>query len=243
MKTQIELALVLALIPVALSAQTVNVDFSRDITSPIAGSLVPALFAATGPAGVAGGTFWNDYSVYLPAVGDQGANSITNPYSVNNLTASDGITATTIDVTLTSGWYRSFNGTVTINDLQQEWVFAQLGQSATMTIGGLNSSLTYDLYLVAGATINTSFTIGATTLNATGATGDGVTWTPGLHYVLFSGIAPDLAGNIAVGIQDGIAPINGNGGIAGLQIVPVPEPSTTLLLVGSLVGLTFRRRR
>jgi hypothetical protein len=186
--------------------------------------------------------------VYLPATGgDEGANTIVNPYLVSNLIASDGVTPTTIDVSLSSGWFRAFNGTATgINDLQQEWVFADLGHLATLTVGGLDTSLSYDLYLVCSAGNQpTDYTIGTTTRNATGiySQSDISLWTEGAQYVLFSGIAPDGSGNIAIGVQDGAAPITGNGNIAAMQIVSVPEPSTSLLLLGSLVGLALRRRR
>lgn len=197
---------------------TVNVDFSRDVTSPIAGSLAAALHASTGPAPDTG-TFWNNYSVYMPATGgSDGADSIVNPYVVNNLTASDGTTATAIDVTLTSNFYRAFNGTATINDLQQEWVFARLGNSATMTVSGLDPASTYDFYLIASGSYQTNYTIGTTTKTATGTNGTGVVWTAGAQYVLFSGISPNAGGIVTIGIQDGLAPIDGNGVIAAMQI-------------------------
>jgi hypothetical protein len=244
MKTQSKLALfLLPLLPVALSAATVvNVDFSRDISiaNPAPANPAGSLQTSTGPAPDTG-TFWNDFRIGLTGAGT----TVVAGDTRNNLSDSTGA-ATTIDVSLTSGFYRAFNSsTLTINDLQQEWVFAQLGQMATMTVGGLNSSLTYDLYLVApgSTTLPAAYTIGGTTQNATGAIGDGVTWAAGLQYVLFSGIAPDGGGNIMIGIQDGLAPINGNGGIAAIQIVAIPEPSTSLLLLGSLVGLALRRRR
>ncbi|MEX1049751.1 MAG: sialate O-acetylesterase [Akkermansiaceae bacterium] len=197
---------------------TVNVDFSRDVTSPITGSLPAALHASTGPAPDTG-TYWNNYSVYMPATGgSDGADSIVNPYVVNNLTASDGTTATAIDVALTSNFYRAFNGTATINDLQQEWVFARLGNSATMTISGLDSALTYDFYLVGAGSFQTNYTIGTTTKTATGVNGTGGVWTAGTNYVLFSGVSPNTSGIITIGIQDGLAPIDGNGTIAAMQI-------------------------
>ena len=207
---------------------TVNVDFSRDVTSPIAGSLAAALYASTGPAPDPG-TFWNDYSIYMPATGGgDGADSIVNPYAVSNLTASDGSTPTSIDVTLTSNFYRAFNGTATINDLQQEWVFARLGNSATMTVSGLDPSLTYDFYLVAAGSYQTSYTIGATTKTATAVNGTGGVWTAGAQYVLFSSVSPDAGGFVTIGIQDGLAPIDGNGTIAAMQITSQAPPANFL---------------
>jgi hypothetical protein len=232
----------LALVPVTILAQTVNVDFSRDITGPNPSpvNIAGALHTSTGPAPDTG-TLWNDFKISISGLGD----TVVAGDTRNNLLDSTGA-ATTIDVSLTSGFYRAFNSsTTTINDLQQEWVFAQSGLLATMTVGGLNSWLTYDLYLVTPGvtTIPTAYTIGATTKSATGAAGTGGIWTAGTHYVLFSGITPDSGGNIAIGIQDGLAPITGNGGIAAMQIVAVPEPSTSMILISSFVGLGIVLRR
>ena len=214
-----------ALITLCLPALglTVNVDFSRDITSPIGGT-APTLHASTGPAPDVG-TYWNNYSVYMPATGgSDGADSIVNPYLVSNLTASDGVTATAIDVTLTSNFYRAFNAAASINDLQQEWVFARNGVSATMTVSGLNPSSTYDFYLLAAGSYQTAYTIGATTLTATGVNGTGGVWTTGAQYVKFTGISPDAGGNVIIGIRDGLTPIDGFGAIAAMQIVTLNAP-------------------
>ena len=212
------IAFALSALCLPASGLTVNVDFSRDVTSPIAGSLAAALHASTGPAPDSG-TFWNNFSIYLPATGgSDGADSIVNPYTVSNLTASDGTTATAIDVTLTSNFYRAFNSTAATNDLQQEWAFARFGNAASMTVGGLDPALSYDFYLVGAGSYPTAYTIGATVKTATGVNGTGGIWTEGAQYVLFSGVSPSAVGIVTIQLQDGQAPTDGNGAVAAMQI-------------------------
>jgi hypothetical protein len=241
------LAAILPFLTTALSAAVVvNVDFSRDISGQNPGTNpADVVYSSTGPAPDTG-TVWNDFSISLPATGDDGTQSIAHPVTFSNLSASDG-SATAIDVTLTSGFYRSFNSTAAAssNDqdaLQNERVFSRNSNTGIITISGLDSSLTYDLYFIASS-FNTTFNVGAATASALGTinTVDGtLVWTAGGHYASLAGISPNISGEIAIGVTG-----NGqaNGAIAGMQVVAIPEPSSMLLVLGSALCLTTRRRR
>lgn len=243
--------LLIAYLPGVLSAAiVVNADFSRD-TNVLAAlnpssNPAPVLYTSTGPAPDAG-TTWNDLKIALAADGDSATDpSIDNPITFTNLNSSTG-TATTIDIQLTSGFYRSFNGTATsstaVTALQNDRVFgsgADALSTAVLTVQGLNNAYTYDLYIINSGGFTTQYTIGATSLNATGNIYDGV-WTNGGEYRYFEGITP-TSGEIAITLFELNA--NNAASIAGLQIVEVvPEPSTALLLLGSVLGLTVNRRR
>ena len=225
----------------ALSAAVVvNADFSRDNTGPLGGNAA-VLYTSTGPAPDTG-TIWTDYEVALTGTGD----TIPAGYTLSNLPASDG-SATTIDIQLTSGFFRSFNGTVAAsgNDqdaLQNERIFSNNNNTGIITISGLNPALTYDLYMIASG-FNTTYSVGGETTTALGTvnTVDGTkVWTDGTHYASFSGLSPSVTGTIALGVTG-----NGQqfGAIGGLQIVAVPEPSSAVLLLGSVIGIALGRRR
>lgn len=236
------------ILPGGLSAAVVvNADFSRDIvngTNPTPANPAPVLYTGTGPAPDSG-TVWNDVTIPLTPIGDFGANTIDNPFTASNLNSSTGA-ATTIDIQLTSGFFRSFNGTATsataVTALQNDRVFGSGADglsTAVLTIQGLNNASTYDLYLINSGGFTTRYTIGATSANATGNTFDG-TWTDGGEYRLFSGIAP-VSGSIAITLFELNA--NNAASIAGLQIVEVvPEPSAALLSSFALLAFTRRRR-
>ena len=229
------------------AAVVVNADFSRDIvngTNPAPANPAPVLYVGTGPAPDSG-TLWNNVTIPLAAAGDAGANTIDNPFTASNLNSSTGA-ATTIDIQLTSGFFRSFNGTVTtstaVTALQNDRVFGSgvdALSTAILTIQGLNNAYTYDLYLINSGGFTTRYTIGATSANATGNAYDG-TWTDGGEYRFFSGIAP-TSGEIAITLFELNA--NNAASIAGLQIVEiVPEPSAALLSSFALLAFTRRRR-
>lgn len=249
MKPRPPIALLAGLIlPGGLSAAVVvNADFSRDIvngTNPAPANPAPVLYTGTGPAPDSG-TLWNNVTIPLAPIGDSGANTIDNPFTASNLNDSTGA-ATTIDVQLTSGFFRSFNGTATsataVTALQNDRVFGSGADglsTAVLTIQGLNNAYTYDLYLINSGGFTTRYTIGATSANATGNNYDG-TWTDGGEYRLFSGIAP-VGGSIAITLFE--LNTNNVSTIAGLQIVEiVPEPSVALLSSFALLAFTRRRR-
>ena len=228
-----------------LQAVVVNADFSRDIvngTNPAPANPAPVLYVGTGPAPDSG-TLWNNVTIPLAATGDAGTNTIDNPFTTSNLVSSTGA-ATTIDIQLTSGFFRSFNGTATsataVTALQNDRVFGSgVDATAVLTVQGLNNASTYDLYLINSGGFTTRYTIGATSANATGNTFDG-TWTDGGEYRLFSGIAP-VSGSIAITLFELNA--TNAASIAGLQIVEiVPEPSVALLSSLALIAFTRRRR-
>jgi hypothetical protein len=226
------------------AAVVVNADFSRDISVNNVGSNpASVLYVGTGPAPDAG-TLWNDVLIPLAATGDAGASTIDNPLTFPNLNSSTG-TATTIGIQLTSGFFRAFNGTATASNtvtaLQNDRVFgtgADAASTAVLTLQGLNNASTYDLYLINSGGFTTRYTIGATSLNASGNAFDG-TWTDGGEHRLFSGIAP-TGGEIAITLFELNA--TNAASISGIQIVEVPEPSVALLSPLALLAFTRRRR-
>jgi hypothetical protein len=206
-------------------AVTVNADFSRDIvngTNP-GTNPAPALYAGTGPAPDAG-TLWNDLQIPLAATGDSGANSIVHPLQFDDLVGSDG-TPTAIDIRLESGFSAAFNSTAALSSsvasLQNDRVFAGLGNPATLKIRGLDPARKYSVFLIGSADFSTAFTINGVIKTAAGTTYDGA-WTEGGEHVSFTGLSPTPAGEITIGIQDGSTPVDSFGVLAGLQIAEIP---------------------
>jgi hypothetical protein len=249
MKLPLKPATILAaLLPgVITAASVVNIDFGRDTTGTTTaagggnpgGNVDHILYTGTGPAPDPG-TIWNDGQVRLTTALD----TIPQPLLFSNLASSVG-DATGIDIELTSGFYRSFNGTATpaantVPALQNDRIFANAGNIATLTIKGLNPTYTYDVYLINSA-FPTRYTIGASSKVSLGTAFDG-TWTDTEEHASFTALSPSPGGEIAIQIRDSAA--TANGALSGMQIVEVvPEPSSTMLLLIPLVGLAFQRRR
>ena len=221
------------------NATTVNADFSRDVTggNNPGNNSAPVLYVGTGPAADLG-TAWNDLQIDMTGAGD----TVAAGTLFENLTASDGTTATTIDIEFTSGFYRAFNSSGA-HAVQDDRVFARNGDLATLTIKGLNSGEAYDLFLINSGDFLTTYSVGAGSQSASGNAYDG-SWTAGGEYASFAGLLADINGEIAVGIQDGNDPVGGFGVISGIQIVSsvVPEPSSVLLLISGMLGLLLTRR-
>lgn len=247
MKAKSKLALLIgSLLPVALAAQTViNVDFSRDQSvTPNGGTVVSILYGVPGIAPDAG-TTWNDCKIAMDAGSASTFTILNPPYTAIDLKDSYN-QATTVDLELTSGFYRAFNNSLiatTANTLRGEWVFANNGVTATATFKGLNPLATYDLYLY-GATRSTTFTVGATSKTATPATlGTAqASWVAGTEYVYFNSLTSTGAGELVFTMVSAAGSTFASE-LSGLQIVAVPEPSTSMILIGSFVGLALALRR
>lgn len=225
MKRPLLILLLASTLGTPLQAVTVNADFSRDIvngTNP-GSNPAPVLYAATGPAPDPG-TLWNDLQIPLATTGDSGANSIIHPLQFDDLVASDG-SPTGIDIQLTSGFSGAFNSTAALGSsevsLQNDRVFPNLGNLATLKILGLDPAKKYSLFLIGSGNFPTAFTINSVTRTAAGTPYDGA-WTEGGEHVSFTGLSPGPTGEISIGIQDGTAPIDSFGVLAGLQIAEIP---------------------
>lgn len=225
MKRPLLLLLLASTLGTPLQAVTVNADFSRDIvngTNP-GSNPAPALYAGNGPAPNTG-TLWNDLQVPLAATGDSGANTIVHPLQFDDLVASDG-SPTGIDIQLTSGFSGAFNSTAALGSsevsLQNDRVFPNLGNLATLKVLGLDPAKKYSLFLIGSGNFPTAFTINSVVKTAAGTPYDGA-WTEGAEHVSFTGLSPGPTGEISIGIKDGTAPIDSFGVLAGLQIAEIP---------------------
>ncbi|MDA7881614.1 PEP-CTERM sorting domain-containing protein [Akkermansiaceae bacterium] len=224
----------------ALSAATINVDFSRDVSGPNPGTNQADVLATSVGVAPDTGTVWNNFSINLSGAGSTVVAGDTRA----NLLDSTGA-ATTIDVTLTNGFFRAFNpgATANYNGITREWVFAQNGVTSTITVSGLAANASYDFYLVVGGSFGTTFTINGSSGDTTGNTEPNLAnWVEGTQYAKITGTA-DGSGSLDIVLTDNNTATNAAGAISGMQIVAVPEPSSAFLLFGSLLGLTLRRCR
>lgn len=177
------------------------------------------------------GTTWN--SVNNPATG-QGGTFSSGPLvdSNNNLTT----------ITFSAGVAEGSSSWSGGGDLFNDGIRAFNGNSASFTVGGLNSALTYNIYLYSsngsGTGEGARFTIsGYGTQNVTGNAG-GPGYVLNDNYIVFSGITgvTSLSGTYTNN-TDPHGPFN------GLQIEAIPEPSAALLGGLGLLALLRRRRR
>jgi hypothetical protein len=232
-----------------LSAATVvNVDFSRDISGLNPGTNQADILASIVGIAPDTGTVWNDYSVVMTNNVISATGAVPPGDSRSNLLDSTGA-ATTIDITLTSGFFRAFNpaATTSYNNVSREWIFGSEGATGVITVTGLELNATYDFYLLVGNTFGSTFSIGANSESVSGiatptANPAFADWTEGVEYAKITGTADGL-GNLVISVGDNSAATNGGGSISGMQIVAIPEASSSLLLLGSLLGLGLRRRR
>lgn len=211
----------------AASASVINVDFNS-YSGTYTGTA-----AATDT-----GTYWN---------GNPG-----NPANgqFNNLKASDGTTTTTASVTFGDPAYFNAYGpvSVAINTLLNDYFYDRTssgggpdhtGLSYTFTLSGLNAGQDYNLYLYGN---NIAFTVDGVSQGLSGNVTSADPWVEGKSYALFSNVAADSNGDIAVtwgrnGSATGMYLVN------GLQIATVPEPtSASLLLLGLSAALVLRPR-
>jgi len=118
------------------------------------------------------------------------------------------------------------------------------GGTLVVTISGLNSSLTYDIYGVTQVNSNPSrqdtltitgdMTYGPSTiLRSTSVSGS---------FHTFTDVSPDTDGDIVITLSEDVSGFK-NPIINGLLINAVPEPSSICLLAAGLLGLLCLRRR
>jgi hypothetical protein len=162
-------------------------------------------------------------------IGSNGANDV--PY----LSPS-----TTVNFNLLNGNMGTYG--TTVSPFRGNVVFA--------TIGGLDPSLEYNLYVENGQDDTTYTVTGATVLTGTVNTytdANTSAWVSGNDYYKFT-LAPDANGNISLAyIYSGTGSSTEYGSeatVSGLQITPVPETANLRLLgLGGLGLLMLKRRR
>jgi hypothetical protein len=220
--TTLTLAMTLLFASVTTSfATVVNIDINNGGTPTFVGvGAAPDL-----------GTVWN--GVNNPATG-QGGSFSSGPL----VDSFGGASTVTFGATVAEG-SSSWGGG---GDLFNDGIRAFNGNSAAFTIGGLNSALTYNIYLYSsnggGTGEGAAFTItGFGTQNVDGTTG-GPGYGLGTDYVVFSGITgvTSLSGTYTNFT-------NPHGPFNGLQVEAVPEPSSLAMLAFGSVFLWFVKGR
>lgn len=230
----------LAMAAGTLMAATANAATVVNIQAETSGGT--KIYSGVGAYAGDSGTYWNDASG-------------NGTYS--NLKASDGTTLTTITIQKSTGQGVSngSTGTGTIGLFSGSNNYGN-GTGYAFTIGGLNTTKTYDIYLYGyqhSSTYRTLFHIdnGSPENQQTGGNGGAAnTFIEGdvvsnatvldSNYVLFAGVAPNGSGQITGtwGTASGYGILN------GFQIVEViPEPSSGLMMIAGTMLLGLRRRR
>ena len=223
------------------SASTVNLNFG------FAGQSTSQEYTGLGVAPDAGGnTFWT--------LADE------NNLNQSNLTASDGVTPTTIGFSLNGHTNDAPYNTATTGISLYQLGFRNNvdGGNGTLTINGLDNSKTYDFYAYAqGNHTNPNidfrggtFAIGGTSQSAEPSPpGNHSTFEEGVNYVKFSGVSP-ISSEITVTISN----VDPQGGVNAWivnafqvqEVNPIPEPSTIALGIAGLLApcaIRVRRRR
>jgi len=235
------------------SAQTLQL---RDVVSFDAndstGFVVDATYNGFGVLGDGSDINWN--SSNIPNT------SITNLFSADNTGNTTPVSFTSSGFTAGSGF--SFTPAQNPNMPSENgdgatYTWAVLigdynivnNTTATLSIAGLPGTFNYDLVVFAHGDANDqSATVTVRSDSKTTATWTGLhDLTEGVDYVRFNNIAPGLGGDAADEISFTVANLGSNfSGFNGFQIqaVAIPEPSSLMLVLGSVAaGLVLKRRR
>jgi hypothetical protein len=163
------------------------------------------------------GAYTGDWGTYWNGASGSGTYS--------NLKASDGTTLTTISIQKSTGQGVSGGSSGSIGLFSGSNDYGN-GGNYPFTIGGLNPSKTYDIYLYGYQSPSTYASLfhidnGAPANRKTSGGSDGNTFVAGglasdpyvtvANYVLFTGVAPDQSGNITGtwGVASGYGILNG----------------------------------
>lgn len=129
-----------------------------------------------------------------------------------------------------------------MEDILTNYAYA-FGVPLTVTLGGLNPVLSYDLVPIASldsyfdGSQKTATATGANSLSANLTNNSSTTsFVAGVNYVELLGVTPNASGQIVLTLQSDV-------GLNALQVSAIPEPSTFSLLGCALViGLGIFRR-
>lgn len=177
----------------------------------------------------------------------------------NNWTLITGFTSGTgngITFTLTANWLFEFTAkppvTTTFDDLTNDFMLGNTnGNPSTFTLSGLDDTKIYDVYIIApngtafgaGNVYGGLYTSGSQTVGATGGTLNQTAWVAGENYAVLTNLTP-VSGILDFSVLTNPASPNpSNFGIAGVQVVEIPEPTSLLLLGTSSVLMLLSQRR
>lgn len=205
-----------------------------------------------------------------PSTGEQGSpdgngnnwNNVSSLSGLENLMPVTGSQPTTIDISMT-GWdgFNTWNSGLTpdanlngglfaFTDVTDDGAYFTASQAPTLTLSGLDLTMTYDLIFYGARRDSERYT----TYSVAGAgsvelqTGDDPGWNSDT-VVSFTGLSPDGSGNIAVDhiawTGTGQTGSRTFGYLNALEIEthPIPEPGTLALLGLGACGLFLRKRR
>lgn len=222
------LAWILLIVPSAVQADLVGVDFNWDgggfvLESPIATYSGAAVLGAAGDQ-------WNR------VLGSFSGTTQSPVALVDSTGVPSGVTLTF------SSAVRSFDAffnndkplfTPIENNLMRDYMFVPQSQSATLTLGGLTAGGSYRLILYSSSNEPnraTDFTVNMETKRVTQAAAS--SFIEGVNYADFSAAA-DGSGNLSFSFV-GVG-LDSESALNGFQIQAIPEPSS--LAMFSLVGL------
>ena len=230
MKHHTKTLVVLATLLFAIAPLSAGVVVNLDLNGPGTG------YTGQGAYADIGNNFWNQRTF----------STGTGAFSKLNMTASDGTTATTIDVTSVGLGGHDRGATYTNALLRDGHVHAK-----AVNINGLDDSKTYDLVFYSTFdNFATEFTIGGVT-KACKKTPTSAPYqenfVEGQTYVLFEGISTDGSGGIDVTVGNAYTHDSTSASnftfFSGIQIAEVPEPATMSLLALGGIAMLKRRKR
>jgi hypothetical protein len=213
-----------------------------DIDGRSATSQTPVTYIGAAAVGAAG-DIWNGYTVDAANPAGGTYPSIDPPQSDFLVDSAGNVTTVKFDIAAVCGHADPLAGDNLASDTAfVEGVGAGTGfpTSTTLTLSGLAAGSTYDVYLYAGAKYSayaSTFTVGGQTASTkVGNVFDG-TWSHGIDYVRFPGVAAAGDGTIQCDFVSG-NPAN-YGVVSGLQLVEVEPPAA---LGGTPVNIDINGR-
>jgi hypothetical protein len=121
--------------------------------------------------------------------------------------------------------------------LMQTMMYAQSGQSGTITLTGLAVGQAYDLYVYTAGdhgTKNGGFTVNGVTQNYVWG-GNTTNLISGVSYLKFVALLPDNTGTLVVNVGNASTETDLN----GFQLLPSPGPTMSASLSGGNINLSF----